>query len=89
MAAGGAAGLTPHLVEAAERLEDPDAVGLWLLLLEVQVVRTEGAVRLQWGRRSPPRRAARCAGRRSRRRAGRRAIASEFKRAVLTVAHLV
>ena len=61
-----------YLVEATERLEDPDAVLLGLVPVQVQVVLAEGAVRL---------RAVRCAARRA------RAVAGELQRAVRAVPH--
>jgi hypothetical protein len=41
-----------YLVEATERLEDPDAVLLGLVPVQVQVVLAEGAVRLRAVRRA-------------------------------------
>ena len=61
-----------NLVEATEWLEDPDAVRLGLVPVQVQVVLAEGTVRL---------RAVRCATRRA------RAVACELQRAVRAMPH--
>ena len=61
-----------NLVEATERLEDPDAVRLRLVAVQVQVILAEGAMRL---------RAVRRAARRV------RTVPSELQRAVHVVPH--